>query len=133
MYLLDTNILIYLQKSMFPVLTARVKSTPPEELAVSIFTVAELLYGCRKSSRPAQNYRALLEMLVPFNIVDFHQDDCDAYGTIRAALEKGGRPIGTIDTFIAAQAVSQGHVLVTHNLREFGRVPALRCEDWTGG
>lgn len=131
MYLLDTNILIYLQKSRFPGLLHRVKTTPIGELAVSTFSVAEMIYGCRKSACPQRNYQALLEFLMPFTIVDFRQEDCGVYGTIRATLEKQGQGIGTIDTFIAAQALSQGHVLVSHNLRDFGRIAGLVVEDWT--
>jgi tRNA(fMet)-specific endonuclease VapC len=53
-----------------------------------------------------------------------------AYGLLRARLEQSGKPIGANDLLIAAQALSLGHVLVTDNEREFGRVAGLRCENW---
>ena len=37
---------------------------------------------------------------------------------------------GSNDLFIAAHARSRGLTLVSHNLREFQRVPALQLEDW---
>ena len=52
------------------------------------------------------------------------------YGSIRAALEKGGETIGVNDLHIAAHARSEGLVLVTNNLKEFERVPALETENW---
>ena len=52
------------------------------------------------------------------------------YADIRAALERAGAPIGNNDLFIAAHARSRGMTLVTHNVREFRRVPGLRVEDW---
>ena len=38
--------------------------------------------------------------------------------------------IGPLDTLIAAHALALGAVLVTHNTREFTRVPKLTVEDW---
>ena len=52
------------------------------------------------------------------------------YADIRAALERAGTPIGNNDLFIAAHARSRGMTLVTHNVRQFRRVPGLRVEDW---
>ena len=40
--------------------------------------------------------------------------------------------IGHNDLFIAATALAHDLTLVTHNVREFGRVPRLRIEDWQG-
>ena len=51
---------------------------------------------------------------------------------IRAKLEAAGKPVGPLDTLIAAHALSLGVVLVTNNLREFRRVPGLTVEDWLG-
>ena len=56
--------------------------------------------------------------------------DRAAYGTLRAGLEKKGRPIGLLDTLIGAHALALGAVLVTNNTREFARVPGLSVEDW---
>jgi len=131
MYLLDTNILIYLQKARSIPLLQRLKTTPVESLFVSVFTVAELVYGCSKSSDPNRNRQAMMELLLPFTILDFVQSDCDAYGSIRTHLERRGQPIGTIDTFIGAQALSRALVLVTNNVGELGRIPGLIVEDWS--
>ena len=52
------------------------------------------------------------------------------YGAIRAALEKLGQPIGVNDIHIAGHARSEGLALVTNNVAEFIRVPALEVENW---
>jgi tRNA(fMet)-specific endonuclease VapC len=52
------------------------------------------------------------------------------YGSIQAALERSGDTIGINDLHIAAHERSEGLVLVTNNLREFERVPALETENW---
>jgi len=52
------------------------------------------------------------------------------YGAIRAALEKRGQPIDVNDLHIAGHARSEGLILVTNNVSEFARVPALEVENW---
>ncbi len=130
MYLLDTNILIYAQKKRSPVVLGNIRSKDPSVLFVSIFSVAEMIFGCKKSLDPQKNYRALLEFLLPFNILEFEQSDCDKYGEIRHFLESSGTPIGTIDTFIGSMSVSRRLILVTNNVREFERIPDIRIENW---
>jgi len=71
--------------------------------------------------------------LLPLEVLAFGPEAAAAYGRIRAALERVGKPIGPLDTLIAAHAVSLGVTLVTNNVREFERVPNLDVEDWTSG
>ena len=52
-------------------------------------------------------------------------------GQIRAALKMRGALIGPNDTLISAHARCLGLTLVTNNVREFGRVPRLKVENWT--
>ena len=49
---------------------------------------------------------------------------------IRHELEEIGAVIGPHDLQIAAIALQNGLILVTHNTREFGRIPNLKLEDW---
>lgn len=53
------------------------------------------------------------------------------YGIIRGQLEKDGTLIGPNDMIIAAMALANDAVVVTHNVREFSRVDGLKVEDWT--
>jgi tRNA(fMet)-specific endonuclease VapC len=94
-------------------------------------TVAELEYGVHRSQHQAQNQQALVQFLVPLAILDFDYDAAVAYGHIRGYLEALGTPIGSLDTLIAAHALSQQLTLITSNPREFARVPGLTIEDWS--
>lgn len=51
-------------------------------------------------------------------------------GIIRAKLQKLRTPIGSYDLQIAAIALANDLILVTHNTREFERVEGLKLEDW---
>ncbi len=130
-YLLDTNICIYLIKKKAPSVLKTLRSKRPEEVAISTITQAELEYGIAGSERPDQNRIALLQFLVPFQLLDFDQLAAVQYGPIRASLEAVGRPIGPMDLLLAAQAKSRDLVLVTNNESEFRRVQGLKVENWT--
>ena len=131
-YLLDTNTCVHLIRQKPAGLLRKLTSLPVGEAGVSSITVAELQYGVRKSSRPEQNAEALAMFLLPLPIADFDYKAAEAYGRIRAHLESSGAPIGPLDTLIAAHAASLDATLITNNPGEFGRVPQLRVEDWTG-
>jgi len=128
--MLDTNICIYLIKKKPFHVVDRLRTFEPGEVAVSSITVAELQYGVCKSSRPDRNEEALAEFLVPLEIVSFDESATAHYGNIRAHLEKSGNLIGSMDLLIAAHARSLSLILITNNIREFGRVPGLRAEIW---
>jgi tRNA(fMet)-specific endonuclease VapC len=89
----------------------------------------ELAFGVAKSGS-LRNQKVLAQFLEPLEIADFDRRAADAYGRLRAALEAAGTPIGPLDTQIAAHALALGVTLVTHNTREFARVPGLRLDDW---
>lgn len=128
--LLDTNICIYMIKSRPPEVRKHFEQFTPGDIAISSITVAELHYGVEKSAAREKNASALEAFLLPLEIVPFDLDSALAYGKIRAGLEKQGRPIDGMDMLIAAQAMAQGFTLVTHNLKEFTRIPDLKCETW---
>ena len=130
-HLLDTDICIALIRSRSPLIAERLRQQEVGTVALSAITVAELAYGAGKSSRPAENRRALDQFLHPFVIAPFDLAATAAYGRLRADLERRGTPIGPLDCLIAAHALSLGHTLVTANEREFGRIPDLTIENWT--
>jgi len=129
-YLLDTDICIHLIRYKPEQLLQRLTSLPVGEVGVSSITVAELHYGAQKSSRSNQNAEALAMFLLPLVIADFDYQAAEIYGQIRALLETTGKPIGPLDTLIAAHAVCLGVTLVTNNASEFARVPQLHVENW---
>ena len=129
-FMLDTNSCIALIKRKPAKILAKIMSHAPGEVGLSAITLAELRYGVAKSAQRERNGQALAEFLLPLEIADFDETAADAYGESRAALEKAGTPIGPLDTQIDAHALSLGVVLVTHNTREFRRIPGLAVQDW---
>ena len=130
MYLLDTNICIYVMKDSFPTLTKRLLSTDPSDVAISAVTIYELEYGAAKSRWGERTRDKLYAFLSPFSIIPFDAYDAAAAGYIRWLLAQHGSPIGPYDIQIAAQAFARDMTVVTHNTREFERIPNLKVEDW---
>ena len=126
-FLLDTNAVIAILKGEPPVLT-RLRSHLPTDFALPSIVAHELYYGARRSQRKAADL-ARIEAL-QFEVVPFDAEDAQHAGEIRAELASRGRPIGPYDALIAGQARARQLVLVTHNVREFLRVPGLQVEDW---
>ena len=128
-YLLDTNIVIYVLKRR-PVEVLSSFNANASRMAMSSITLAELLHGAEKSSRVSENLAAIEDFCSRIEVVPYGPKAAQHYGAIRAALEKLGQPIGVNDIHIAAHARSEGLVLVTNNVGEFARVPALEVENW---
>ena len=131
MYLLDSNICIFLIRNKSLLLRERIKMYSPSLLHLSVITVAELEYGAAKSKNPVKEHQAVLDFVSPFKIIDFKPNDAENFGLIRAYLEKKGTPIGPYDMEIAAQAMTNNLIVVTNNVGEFERVPWIKVEDWT--
>ena len=130
MYVIDTNICIYLINKRFEYLLKKFESFKKSEIAVSAVTVAELEYGIAKSLYPEKNRLALVEFISSFEIVPFSNEDTQSFGLIRAYLNKNGTPIGPYDLQIAAQCLTRDSILVTNNEKEFKRIPNLMIENW---
>ena len=128
--MLDTNVCIYLIKEHPVGFLERFASHPVGDIGVSVITLAELEYGVSKSRRPARNREALEQFVSPLEVASFDRRATATYGRLRTALEKKGQPIGSMDLLIAAHAISLDVRLITHNVKEFGKVPGLRIEDW---
>ena len=128
-YLLDTNIVIYVIKKR-PMEVLKTFNTNSGRMAISSITLAELFHGAEKSSRCAENLAVIDDFTSRLEVLPYTPKAAQHYGSIRAALEKSGEPIGVNDLHIAAHARSEGLVLVTNNLKEFERVPSLETENW---
>jgi tRNA(fMet)-specific endonuclease VapC len=89
-----------------------------------------LQVGIAKSTSPAKRINQLQQLLSKVIQVDFNRDMALSAATIRAHLEQQGTPIGPMDILIAGTAVSLQATLVTHNVREFSRIPGLSIADW---
>jgi tRNA(fMet)-specific endonuclease VapC len=127
-YLLDANAVIGVLRDASPLLSRRLRAHRPEDVAVSSVVAHELYYGAFLSARADAN-TAIVDAL-RFQVLDFDREDAREAGRLRAALARTGKTIGAYDVLIAGQAIARDLTLVTHNMREFGRVAGLRTEDW---
>src|SRR5580704_14565333 len=105
-YMLDTNICIY------------------------SITLGELYYGAEKSARRVENLTAIEHFVARLDVLSFEAKAAAHYGQVRAELERSGTPCGPHDMQIGGHARSEGLIIVTNNIREFGRMPGIRVENW---
>jgi tRNA(fMet)-specific endonuclease VapC len=130
-YLVDTNICIYIINEKPKKVLEKFEQYPVHEFGMSSITHAELQYGVQKSKHKAQNQNALDEFLMPLTILPFHGRNVVVhYGKLRVALESKGKIIGPLDMLIAAHALSLDMTIISNNIKEFSRVPGLKCENW---
>jgi tRNA(fMet)-specific endonuclease VapC len=130
MYLLDTNICIYIINNNPKQVVERIKSLKPPQVKLSSISMAEMEYGVSKSKDRERNRQALIHFASAFDIIEFNDNDAEVYGLIRAELEKKGQIIGPYDMQIAAQAISRDLILVTNNTSEFSRISNIKLENW---
>lgn len=103
------------------------------EFAVPAVVMHELFSGIATSRNPAVERKRMEEALIGLPVLDLTADDVETTGRVAADLRARGRPIGDLDTLIAGQALARGWVVVTRNVRHFGRVQGLPLIDWAVG
>lgn len=130
-YMLDTDISSYIMKRSDAAVLSRLRTVDVADVCVSVITKAELLYGVAVSPRQAHDQAALETYLQHVEVLNYPDGATLHYANIRAALKKNGTMIGANDLLIAAHARFLAQTLVTNNVREFGRVPGLKVENWT--
>ena len=130
-YMLDTDIWSYVMKRSNDALLKHLQKVPVSDVCVSVVTKSELLYGVEVSPRRQQEEAALNAFLSYVEVLDFPDQSVLHCAQIRSHSKKLGATIGANDLFIAVHARSLRLTLVTHNVREFSRVPRLAMEDWT--
>lgn len=132
MHVLDTNTVSYFFRGE-PGVVDRMMTHSPADIGVPAIVVYELRAGLLRlpegRSRTAR-LDALRDFLMPVEILPFDEAAADEAASIKATLEADGALIGPHDILIAATARARHATLVTHNVREFSRVPELIIEDW---
>lgn len=132
-YLLDTNVCIALLNNDRGTVRTHFEDAADAGSTVYVSTIVafELWYGASKSERQSRNkLRIDSFFLAGVRILPFDERDAQEAGALRNELRAIGKPIGPYDLLIAAQARARKLVLVTHNVREFGRVAGLALSDW---
>lgn len=128
---MDTDTCIHVMRGREPVV-ARVSAQAPDDLVVSAITAYELRFGAMRcaAERRTNELGKVDYLLDMVGNLAFTDASARHAAQIRAALEAEGQRIGPMDTLIAACALEYGLTVVTGNIREFGRIAGLECEDW---
>jgi tRNA(fMet)-specific endonuclease VapC len=129
-FLLDTNCCIHLLNDKAGKVHTRFLDHSPRQIKLCSVVKAELFYGARHSQQVQKNIELLARFFEPLECLSFDDRCAEAYGILRELLSRQGKPIGPNDMMIAATALANDLILVTHNTGEFSRVPGLRLEDW---
>lgn len=129
-YLLDTDICAFILRKSSPTLLQRIQQVPIQQQCMSVVTLAELLYGVQVSSKKLANREAVDLLAQHVQVLDWTPAAANHYAEIRADLKKKGQQLGSNDLLIAAHARSKGAVIVTNNVKDFGRVRGLKLENW---
>lgn len=130
MYLLDTNICIFIINRKPAHVLERFREAVRKKVYLSSITIAELQFGVYNSRNIEKNRIALTEFAAPFSVLNFDDEDAEEYGRLRSYLTQKGTIIGPYDMMLAAQALSKDLIVVTDNVGEFSRIKDLRIEDW---
>lgn len=130
LYLLDTNIVIYIRQKRPEDLLRRFQKLREGEAAISVITYGELMYGAQKSGQRAAAMERLQELVLLLPALPLPETAAASYGKIRAELEAKGEMIGNNDLWIAAHALAADLVLVTNDEKEFRRVRGLKMQNW---
>ena len=128
-YMLDTDTVSYVIRRNSSVIK-NLLMHEDDEICISAISYAELYYGLEKkgSHRLFSEVAAILGKL---SITDFDDSQSELYGKIRVEQEKSGISLGDMDMLIAAAALSQDAILVSHNIKHFSKIKGLKVEDWT--
>lgn len=129
LYLLDTNMVIYIQRGV-PSVLQKLLALGRGSVALPALVVAELAYGVEKSTHQARNRERLDQLLLEFNVLPWDHSAKWHYAQHFHKLRQQGQPIGHMDLLIASQALAEDATLVTNNTREFERIEGLKLENW---
>ncbi len=129
MRVLDTDVCVELLRGNAKIIERRAEIDVP--VVTTWMTAAELYYGAERSSAPTKNRRLVARFLETLPVVETTSRAARQFGVIKSVLERLGQRLADPDLIIAALCLAHDGILVTGNLRHFGRVPGLQVETWT--
>lgn len=125
--MLDTNVAGHIIRGPSPAVRDHLLRAP--DVCISVVTEAEILFGLAKKPGAVGLRKGAEMFLAHIEVLSWTRATARAHGPLRARLEASGKPLGAIDTLIAAHALAEDATLVTAD-RAFDRVPGLSLEDW---
>lgn len=139
-FLLDTNVVSeWIRPSPDPGVVAWLAAVDEDRVFLSVVTLAELRYGIDRLA-PGRRRQRLEEWLtgdLPLRfegrLLPIDRGVADAWGRIVALREARGRPIGAMESFIAATAEAHALTLVTRNATDFESTVTRIFDPWNAG
>lgn len=129
LYMLDTNICIYLARRHPPEVFERLEAHDEGDVVMSVVTYAELRAGLSiHAAGRSRDEQALLLLARRIPVLNFDAAAAERYGILRAAVRDRRR--NALDRLIAAHAISVGATLVTNNDTDFVDYPGIEVENW---
>jgi tRNA(fMet)-specific endonuclease VapC len=132
LFMLDTDTCIFLMRGESSALAANVQAVPLQQQVMSAVTFAELTYGVQASApaKRKQNQAVLDGLALHLAVLDWPQEAAQHYAEIRVDLKRRGAQLAAADLMIAAHARAMGAIVVTNNVKDYGRVKGLQVENW---
>ena len=128
-FLLDTSVCVGAIRRR-PDVERRLRGYDPSDLAVSVVTVLELLFGAGISQAPEQNRQQVEAFLSGITVLDLKRESTERAAATRIAMRRAGLSVSDFDLLIAATAMVHERTVMTSD-RNFLRIPGLQVEDWT--
>jgi tRNA(fMet)-specific endonuclease VapC len=128
-YLLDTDICISYMQGKFG-LRRKLDEVGFNQCGISVITLAELKFGAENSNRPELRRREIEIYCRPLAVFALN-DVLDVYAGEKTRLRRLGQALDDFDLLIGATAIHYGFILVTNNIKHFGRMQNLSLESWT--
>ena len=127
-YLLDSNICIHFFRGKFNVFE-KLNEVGIENCAIYEITLAELVFGAEKSNNPKKNHKLIEKFVSQLTILPIF-DAIPIYGKEKARLQNEGKLISDFDLFIGCTSIENDLIMVTENVKEFGRIVNIKIENW---
>ena len=130
-HLLDANACIdHLRHGPASNVSAKLLTAPVGTVFLCSVVVGELQFGARRTTSAVATLSKVRAFCSPYVSLPFDDWAAEKYAIIRAHLAALATPIGSNNLMIAAIALATGLTLVSHNTKDFSRVPGLLLEDW---
>ena len=130
-FMLDTDTVSFVLRGQGEA-GAQLTAHAPSEICLSSISLSELRFGADKR-RSKRLHNLIDTFTATIEVVPFDTAAAAIFGRVCAALDSKGNPIGTLDTLIAAHAISLNLVLVTNNTKHFKQVRGLKTSNWLHG
>lgn len=127
-YMLDTNMCIYLIKHQPKEVAERFAQCYVGDVVMSAITYAELQFGVEVAANPKRERANLARLVEDIPVMPFDTAAGQAYGPVRLSTRDSKKD--HLDKLIAAHALALGVVIVTNNVKDFGKYPGLKIENW---